>query len=361
MSALSNLEPILLASAFALGVALAFATGGSRFCIYGALTDVSRGQPSLRMDGWMVAVAVAILGTALLGAGGLIDTADSLYGSSRIPWLSHLAGGLLFGIGMVYAEGCGLRNLTKAGTGDMDAAFALLAIGLAAFMTMKGIFALPRVWWIDPIAIELPASQVLDKLIVHAGLPGWIAQACALAALGIALFLRNRSSTLQRRVLWRGAAVGVLVTAGWLLSGVFGHVAEHPDTLEEVYLRTGSGRMESLSFVGPLAQGLDWLLWGSDESRVLTLGTMIAAGVVAGAFIGREQAFRMSPDRRRTLRHLFGGLLMGIGGVMGLGCSVGQGITGLSTLAAGSLFTVAGIVTGALFVLRREPDSGCKG
>ena len=358
---LSGLEPILLVLAFSLGTALAFATGGSRFCVYGALTDASRRMPSPRLDAWLFAIAVATLGTALLEAGGLIDISDSLYASPRVPWLSHLAGGLLFGVGMVYAEGCGLRNLTKAGAGDLDAALALLAIGLAAFMTMKGVLALPRVGWIDTVSIELPGGQTLGALFVQAGAARWLAPAGVLALLVALLVLRGRTARLQRDALWRGGAVGVLVVAGWLLSGVLGHLAEHPDTLEEVFLRTGSGRMESLSFVGPLAQGLDWLLWGSDSSRMLTLGTVIGFGVVAGAAFDRKQTCTTPPDRLRTQHHLLGGLLMGTGGVLGLGCSVGQGITGLSTLSLGSFLTVAGIVAGALVVLRRKPETGCKG
>lgn len=359
MIALPTLEPLLLVLAFVLGAALALATGGSRFCIYGALSDASRRLPSPRLAGWLVAIAVAALATALLQAGGLIDTADSLYASPRLPWLGHTAGGLLFGIGMVYAEGCGLRNLTKAGGGDLDAALAILAIGLAAFMTMKGILALPRVWWIEPVAFRLPAAQTLGALLAQAGASRWIAPVILLAA--IAVLLRGGAAALSREALWRGSAVGGLVAAGWLLSGVLGHLTEHPDTLEEVYLRTGSGRMESLSFVGPLAQGLEWLLWGSDGSRTLTLGTLAALGVLAGSALGGKQALAIPADRTRTRRHLAGGLMMGTGGVLGLGCSVGQGITGLSTLALGSFLTVGGMVAGALLALRRRPQSACTG
>lgn len=358
---LSALEPLLLVLAFALGLTLAFATGGSRFCIYGALTEAARRQSSPRLQGWLAAIAVAVAGTALLQAWGLIDTTNSLYTSPRLPWFAHLAGGMIFGIGMVYAEGCGLRNLTKAGGGDLDAALALLTTGLAAFMTMKGILALPRTWWIEPVALQLPSAQTLGEVLAQANLPRWLAPAASMAALTAALHLRHRTVVLSPDALLRGAAVGALVVVGWLLSGALGHLPEHPETLEEVYLRTGSGRMESLSFVGPLAQGLDWLLWGSDDSRVLTIGTLVALGVVVGAALGgKRQTMVPAASRRRTLQHLVGGLLMGIGGVLGLGCSVGQGITGMSTLSLGSFLTVGGIVAGALFVLRREPDSGCK-
>jgi uncharacterized protein len=353
---------MLLGTGFSLGLALAFATGGSRFCIYGALSDLAQRRPSPRLNSWLIAITVAMLGTAALQAAGIIDTTRSLYASPRLLWLSHLVGGLLFGVGMVYAEGCGLRNLTKAGAGDLDAALALLAISLAAFMTMKGILALPRLHGLDAVFIDLPAAQTLDALLANFGLPRGVAPALALAMVITVLLLRAQA--VSRETLWRGAIVGGLVVAGWLLSGVLGYVPEHPATLEETYLRTGSGRMESLSFIGPLAQGLEWLLWWTDNSRSLSIGSAIALGTVAGAALhSRLPGRRDRPpenDTRRTRRHLYGGALMGIGGVMALGCSIGQGITGLSTLAIGSMLTVAGIFAGAQFILRRQPDAGCR-
>ncbi|HJV74104.1 MAG TPA: YeeE/YedE thiosulfate transporter family protein [Noviherbaspirillum sp.] len=357
------LEPLLLAGGFALGLALAFATGGARFCIYGALSDVARRRSSPRLASWLIAIAVAILGTALLQGAGIIDTSRSLYASPRLLWLSHIAGGLLFGIGMTYAEGCGLRNLTKAGEGDLDAALALLAIGLAAFMTMKGILALPRLHGLDAFFVELPAPQTLDALLARAGLPRAAAPALAIALIIAVLFLLRTRANLSRETLWRGAAVGGLVFAVWWLSGVLGYLPEHPETLEEVFLRTGSGRMESLSFIGPLAQGLEWLLWWTDDSRVLPIGTAIAIGVISGAVLyARSHGMAMSPESRdphRSRRHLLGGALMGMGGVTSLGCSVGQGITGISTLALGSILTITGIVAGALLALRQRPEAGC--
>lgn len=360
---LSTLEPLLLAGGFALGLALAFATGGARFCIYGALSEVARRRSSPRLGSWLIAIVVAILGTALLQAAGIIDTAHSLYASPRLLWLSHIVGGLLFGIGMTYAEGCGLRNLTKAGEGDFDATLALLAIALAAFMTMKGILALPRLHGLDVFFVELPASQTLDALLAQAGLPRATGPVLAIALIIAVLLLPHTRTSLSRETLLRGTAVGALVVAAWWLSGTFGYLPEHPETLEEVFLRTGSGRMESLSFIGPLAHGLEWLLWWTDDSRALPIGTAIAIGTISGAALhSRSRGTAMNPSSRdpyRSRRHLLGGTLMGVGGVASLGCSVGQGITGLSTLAVGSLLTVAGIVAGVLFALRRRPEAGC--
>ena len=148
----------------------------------------------------------------------------------------------------------------------------------------------------------------------------------------------------------------MLVVALWWLSGVAGHLAEHPVTLEEAFLATNSQRMESFSFVAPLAYVLDGLLWTSDANRHVTQGMALVPGVVLGSAAValatgsfRWEAFRGTED---TANHLAGGLLMGFGGVCATGCTIGQGLSGVSTLAVGSFLAVAAIVTGAVAALR---------
>jgi uncharacterized membrane protein YedE/YeeE len=138
----------------------------------------------------------------------------------------------------------------------------------------------------------------------------------------------------------------------WWVSGRLGFVAEHPETLESVYLATNSGRMESLTFTAPMAYTLDWLIMFSDTSKVLTLAVVSVFGVVLGAFVYamatrtfRWEGFRSTQD---TALHLLGAVLMGVGGVTAMGCTVGQGLSGLSTLSLTSFIAVAGIVAGAV-------------
>jgi uncharacterized membrane protein YedE/YeeE len=144
----------------------------------------------------------------------------------------------------------------------------------------------------------------------------------------------------------------------WWASGQLGHVAEHPQTLEETFIATNSQRMESLSFVSPIAYTLDWLLFFSDQSKVLTLGIVTTVGVVLGSAVValatrtfRWEAFGGVED---TANHLVGALLMGVGGVTALGCTIGQGLSGLSTLSLGSVIALAGILGGAVLALRYQ-------
>jgi hypothetical protein len=150
--------------------------------------------------------------------------------------------------------------------------------------------------------------------------------------------------------------IGAVIVAAWWVSGRLGHLAEHPLTLEEAFLATNSQRMESLSFVAPIAYTLDWLILFSDKSKVLTLGIVSTIGVVAGsaavALATRTFRWEGFAGVEDTANHVVGAGLMGVGGIAALGCTVGQGLSGLSTLSLGSAIAVAGIVAGAVLALR---------
>jgi hypothetical protein len=179
--------------------------------------------------------------------------------------------------------------------------------------------------------------------------------ACLIAVLFFLWIVKERSfNTLFNWVM--GAGLGLLVVAFWWLSGVFGFVPEHPETLEPIFLTTHSGRMEALSFTAPVGYWLDALLYYSDGSKRLTLGMVTVAGVVSGAAISAvsQGSFRWEGFTHRAdlVRHLLGGCFMGVGGVMAMGCTFGQGLTGLSTLSLGSLLSVMGIFLGAVAALQ---------
>jgi hypothetical protein len=155
-----------------------------------------------------------------------------------------------------------------------------------------------------------------------------------------------------------GVVTGLVVVGGWYVSGVIGHVAEDPNTLQEAFVRTNTGRMESFSFVSPLAYTLEYLMFWTDKSRVITYGIASAAGVIAGsaAYALATRTFRWEGfrDAEDTANHIAGGMLMGFGGITALGCTIGQGITGFSTLALGSIITFVCIVAGSAATMRYQ-------
>jgi uncharacterized membrane protein YedE/YeeE len=351
----------VLWAAFGLSVAFGALAQRTHFCTMGAVADIVSMGDWTRMRMWVLAMAVAMLGFNAMVAAGWIDAADSIYAGPRLGWLSALVGGVLFGVGMVLGSGCGSKTLIRIGTGNLKSLVVFLVMGLAAYMTLRGITGVVRVATVDTVVLNLPAGQDLPSLLQGpTGLPrGTLALALGGGlALALAGWVLSRPEGRQREVLAAGLGVGAIIVAVWWVSGRLGYLAEHPDTLDEAFLATNSRRMESLSFVAPAAYALDWLMLFSDTSKVLTIGVVSVGGMVLGSLAMalargefRWEGFRNVED---TANHLVGGALMGVGGVTALGCTVGQGLSGVSTLALGSFLALGAIVAGAVAALRYQ-------
>nr|WP_279085713.1 YeeE/YedE family protein [Comamonas thiooxydans] len=361
-----SLTATVLVAILLLAAVLGFVMRETRFCTVGAISDVVYLQDWGRARQWCMAIAVSMLGFTALALWGQLQVGDALYASRRLLWLSALAGGLLFGGGMVLASGCGARNLTRLGSGSLKALVVLLVMGVAAFATLKGITAVARVRWLDGVHLEFAGPALLPEWL--AGHMAWPLTplrgvlGLGLGALLLLLALDPRPGAERSRVvLLGGLLVGLCVTAAWWLGGHLALVAEHPETLEQVYAATYSGRIEAFSFVTPVAHTLDWLMFFSDRNKVLTWGIASVAGVVLGSFVHalwrRDFQWQGFADRRDLARHLLGGLMMGVGGVTAMGCTVGQGISAISMLSLGSFVALAGIVLGAVLMLRHLAET----
>jgi len=218
-----------------------------------------------------------------------------------------------------------------------------------------------RVATVDTVAITWPVGQDLPALLSPA--LGASRQTLA-AVLGVLFGAALLAWVLAHRdgrsadVLLGGLGSGAVVCGMWWVSGHLGFVPEHPDTLEPVFLASNSRGMEALSFVAPMAYVLDWLILFSDKSKVLSLGVVTAVGVVVGsagvALASRTFRWEGFGGTEDTANHIVGALLMGVGGITALGCTIGQGLSGISTLALGSFITLAAIVVGAVLALRYQ-------
>ena len=326
----------------------------THFCTMGAVSDLVNMGDASRMRQWALAVGVAMLGFAALVGLGQIDPAKTLYASARVMWLSALVGGAMFGFGMVLASGCGSKTLVRIGGGSLKSLIVFVVMGVAAFATLKGITAVARVYTVDTVAINTVAPGAISTWLGGIFGMGKVAAHLVVALLlGGALVLW----ALLRRDFWTqdnllaGLGIGSVIVAMWWVSGHFGYVAEHPDTLQEAFLTTNSARAEALSFVSPVAYTLDWLMFFSDKTKVLTLGIVSVFGVIAGsalmALVGKSFRWEGFGGVEDVANHLGGAVLMGIGGVTAMGCTVGQGLTGISTLSATSFIAVGAILAGA--------------
>jgi len=360
---MQEIDPGLVArhvlwAAFALSALFGAIAQRTHFCTMGAIADVVHMGDWTRMRMWVLAMAVAILGFNAMVAAGWIDAGNSIYAGSRLNWLSALVGGALFGFGMVLASGCGSKTLVRIGGGNLKSLVVFVVMGIAAFATLKGITGVARVRSVDAVFASLATSQDVPTLFSAAT---GVAKGEAAALLGSLLaaamlaWVFARAEGRSREVLLGGIGIGAAVAGVWWVSGVLGYVAEDPQTLQEAFVGTNSHRMESLSFVAPVAYTLEWLMYFSDSSQRLTLGIVSVLGVALGSAAAalangafRWEGFRNAED---TANHLGGGVLMGIGGVTALGCTIGQGLSGLSTLALGSFIALASIIGGAVAAL----------
>jgi hypothetical protein len=301
---------------------------------------------------WLLAIGVAILGANGLALAGVIDLSKSIYPGPNFTWLSYLLGGFLFGVGMTLGSGCGSKTLIRIGAGNLKSVVVFLVAAIAAYMTLRGLFGVFRVEVLEKASVTLSTGQDLPSLL-------GISKAVLAVILGgglIAFAYASREFRSSFDYTLGGVVTGLVVVGGWYVSGKVGHIAEDPNTLQEAFVGTNTGRMEAFSFVAPLAWSLEYLMFWSDKSKIITYGIASTAGVILGSLAWalfsktfRWEGFRDAED---TGMHIIGGALMGFGGITALGCTIGQGISGFSTLALGSILTFLAIVAGAAATMK---------
>ena len=358
-SDLPGLTAQVLWSAFALAVVFGAIAQRTHFCTMGAVADIVNIGDWTRMRMWLLAIAVAMLGFNLMVGLGWVQAGQSVYAGPRLIWLSNIVGGLMFGFGMVLASGCGSKTLVRIGGGSLKSLVVFAVLAIASYATLRGITGVARVASVDTVAAVLPAGQDLPSLAAH-GLGGarqtWALLLGGAMAATLIGFVLARPDGRTGEVWLAGLGLGAVVVGVWWVSGRLGHLAEHPLTLEEVFLATNTQRMESLTFVAPTAYTVDWLILFSDKSKVLTVGIVTTLGVIVGsaavALFTRSFRWEGFGGTEDTANHLVGALLMGVGGVTAMGCTVGQGMSGVSTLAVGSFIALAAIMAGAVAGLR---------
>jgi uncharacterized membrane protein YedE/YeeE len=338
---------------FLLGIVFGAVANKTNFCTMGAVSDwVNMGNKD-RLRAWFLAIGLSLLLTQGLQMYGFFDLSESIYLTTSFGWLGHVLGGSLFGIGMTLASGCGQRTLVRVGGGNLKSLVALIFLGLTAYMTMRGLFALARVNVIEVTNINLASSGVADQGIdtLIASLAGFenttlMTHIVAVVTGGglIAYAIASATFRRSRNDLLAGIVIGLIIPAGWAITGVLG-----ADDFDPV-------RLESYTFIAPVGQSLQYLM--TYTGSTINFGVAAVFGVVLGSFLYviltgkfRLETFTHKGD---MIRHIFGGVLMGFGGVLALGCTIGQGITGMSTLALGSLITLLAIIFGSAFTMKVE-------
>ncbi len=320
----------------------------TNFCALGGIADILFAKDWRRFRAWVLAAGVAIVGTHALDAAGLVplDRAESL--APYILWLPALLGGLLFGFGMALGGGCISRALARVGAGSLKSLAIILAIALSAAATMN---------WLAPLQDVLNRTAVLGTFgpggvhrifgnlpFIGAETVRWIIVA---VFGGGALWFALKDSWFRasRDHLVGGLIIGLMIAAAWFVAG-------------GLFEKSGASAFTAINFVPPLGEAV--LAFGGRGPALFPL--MLTLGVPLGAFIAglltRNLAFDTFMVREDFIRSLIGGVLMGSGGTLAMGCTFGQGLSGVSTLSLTSLIATMGMVAGSIWGIRYHEAGG---
>ncbi|MBH5388343.1 YeeE/YedE family protein [Bradyrhizobium diversitatis] len=316
----------------------------SGFCLMSSMRGfLAKGDGRL-VRSYALAIAVAIAASQLLAGNGMVDLGKSIYlqQSFSVPVL--FLGGLLFGYGMVLSNGCGSRALVLLGRGNLRSFVVVIVLAIAAQMTLKGLIAPARIALVQASQTTVGANS-LPSVLMMLGLTESLSRALAAAATVVALMLFAFAHPAFRRSpgqIAAGVVVGLLVAGGWYVTGCLGADDFNPVPVT------------SLTFIAPIADALQYAMLST--GLTLNFGIATVAGVFAGSLVTALATGRFKLEGYSSPRHMLrsgsGAALMGIGGVMAFGCSIGQGLTGISTLALGSFVALAGILLGTTAGLR---------
>lgn len=341
----------------------------TNFCTMGAVSDWVNMGDTGRLRAWLLAMAVAIAGTVLLEAGGLTNLSGATfppYRTSNFAWIRYLLGGLMFGVGMTLASGCGNKTLVRLGGGNLKSLVVLVIASLSAYaMLWTNFYANAFDSWMSPLTVSLGAmgikSQALDAIVGGAvGMENTATLHTVLGLFIVAVLLvfifKSEDFRSNRDNILGGSVIGLAVTAGWYLTGGSKGAAwkEWAEMAETVPSRV---EVQSFTFISPMGDSVRFLMDPSNFSLV-NFGIMALVGVIIGsliyAVISRSFRIEWFASAGDFANHAIGAVLMGIGGVLSMGCTIGQAVTGVSTLALGSMLTFAAIVAGAAGMMKYQ-------
>ncbi len=309
-----------------LGIVFGIAAQSSRFCLRRAVAGEG-GRDFAAVSVWLFALAVAVIGFAAAKALGVVSLEGHRFIAKELPVLALLLGGLAFGAGMVLTRGCAARLAVLSATGNLRAVLVLIVFALAAHATMKGVLA--------PLPAALSQFTVLSPIGSVSELTGGVLLSSVLLLGGVAV-LAYRGKT-RARDLIAGGLIGLVVLASWSATSML--LMDEFDPLP----------VQGAAFTQPAAESVFWII--AATAIPAGFGAAWLAGVLLGSFVSaglrRELAVQSFESPGQTLRYLLGGTLMGVGGVLAGGCTVGAGLSGGAALSVSGLLVLAAIILGA--------------
>lgn len=359
----------VLAAAFVIAAVIGAVANKTGFCTMGAVLDWVNIGDTGRMRAWLLAMAVAAAGVLTMQTFGQANIGTNTFPPYRTPnfaWLRYLLGGLMFGVGMTLASGCGNKTLVRVGTGNLKSLVVLAIASVCAYLMLwTDFYANAFHSWIAPTAVNLERYGVPSQSIgdIAARMTG-TADAATVGrvvgwsfAIGVAVFVfSSRDFRASFDNILSGVVIGLAVAAAWYLtSGQLGQAWK--DFAEMSATPPSRVEVQSFTFISPMGDSLRFLMSPTNLTLV-NFGVMALVGVIVGSFLYAivTRSFRIEwfASTGDFLNHAVGAVLMGIGGVLSMGCTIGQAITGVSTLAAGSMLTFLAIVGGSAATMKYQ-------
>lgn len=356
-----SVTTLVATAGFFAGLVFGAVANKTNFCTMGGVSDMVLMGETSRFRAWMLAVAVAILGTQAMHMMEMIDLTlapsdgGPIYLTASLGWPGAILGGLMFGFGMTRAGGCGNKVLVRIGGGNLKSIVVVMIMGVTAYMTLRGLIALARLeleaFNTDLTQFGLQSQSMAEMLGAVLGQDMESMRLIVTLVLGLGLIgycFKSAEFRESPRDIIGGLLIGALIPVGWYITGVMGADEFDPTP------------MFSFTFVAPTANGIQYLM--TFTGATIDFGIATVGGVIVGSFLVaittksfHIEAFSGADDMKS---HMGGAVMMGIGGVIALGCTIGQGLTGMSTLSFGSLLALLSIIFGAMWGMKAlEEDS----
>jgi uncharacterized membrane protein YedE/YeeE len=351
--------------AFALAFIIGAVANKTNFCTMGAVSDWVNIGATGRMRAWSLAIIVALIGVTLLEATSTASVSGALppYRSANFSWLRHIVGGVIFGIGMVHTSGCGNKVLIRIGGGNIKSIFVLLVASYFAYLMTKTAFYETLFYpWITATTIDLTQYSIPSQDLggIFSGIFGGEVESLRMIIGGIfavaALTIIFKSEDFRKNYndIIGGLTIGCAVVAAWYITG--GSMGdEWKETAEFMEVVPVGVASQSYTFINPMGDTLYYALTPSNTS-LISFGVAALGGVITGSFIYsivfRKFRIEWFADMKDFISHMIGAVMIGTGGVLSMGCTIGQGVTGVSTLSAGAFITLVSIIFGAAITMK---------
>ena len=380
----ASAQSFFLWSTFIIALILGVVASKTNFCTMGAVSDLVNMGDANRLRAWILAATVALIGVVVLETLGMVNLSSTLppYRGSEFQWGRYILGGIMFGVGMTFASGCGNKTLLRIGGGNIKSFFVFVVIAVIAYYMVDPFKELPATWyqsyfspWLGKAAISLDTPQDLGSIVGNwfdvSAMTMRIVLGTVVAVIALRYIFRSKDFRKSTDNVLAGVVIGLIVLLAWYFTsntavetedGAFSMTQFYGEwdmmmDSEEGKPKNGSTNLQaqSFTFISPIGQMFGYV-GSSFSSAFLTFGVVSVIGVILGsllwALITRSFRIEWFNSFKDFYMHMIGAVLMGFGGVLGLGCTIGQSITGVSTLALGSFLVFISIVFGSAMTMK---------